>query len=61
MTIAKKDSKIEQAIAALRKLKESTDAEEAHIEADDILCEVLSHLGYDEVVDAYNDIEQWYS
>ena len=36
------------------------DKEEAHINADDILCEILTKLGYSDIVDFYNIIEKYY-
>ena len=32
-----------------------------HIEADDILCELLEYLGYGDVVEEYNKLDKWYS
>lgn len=37
------------------------DPEEAHYRADNILCEILDDLGYDEIVDIFNNIEKWYA
>ena len=37
------------------------DEELAHIEADDILCEVLRGLGYGEGVDVYERVAKWYA
>lgn len=45
----------------MKQLQESGDIEVAHIEADDILCEVLLQLGYKELVDAFNDLAKWYA
>lgn len=36
------------------------DQEKAHINADDILCEILIKLGYSDLVDVYNRIEKYY-
>lgn len=49
------------ALAVLRELANSDDTETAHYDADDILCEILTALGYTEIVDAYNAIDKWYS
>jgi len=48
---------------AIDKLKalEGYDKERDHCEADDILCELLSSLGYGEVVDQFNKLEKWYA
>lgn len=35
--------------------------EEGHMIADQILCELLSFLGYKELVDVYNGIRKWYA
>ena len=51
----------EDALIELLKLKGESDIETAHSEADDILCGVLIGLGYDDLVQAYNDIEKWYA
>lgn len=36
------------------------DKDAAHSIADDILCNFLKDLGYDEIVNIFNDIEKWY-
>lgn len=48
-------------LKALRKLADSKDIECAHIEADDLLCEILLDLGYDKIVEAYEAIDKWYA
>jgi len=48
----------------INKLKEeqgSDDTEEAHCNADDILCDVLIALGYQDIVDEYKKVNKWYS
>jgi len=37
------------------------DIESDHGEADNLMCEVLSSLGYDEGVQIYRRLEKWYS
>jgi len=37
------------------------DTEQAHVNADKILCELLEKLGYKEVVDKYNEVSGWYA
>ena len=37
------------------------DTEDAHIEADHILCEFLESLGFDELVTLYRKVYKWYS
>jgi hypothetical protein len=34
---------------------------EQHVEADEVLCELLISLGYEDVVEEYRKIEKWYS
>jgi hypothetical protein len=35
--------------------------EEDHIRADEILCEVMEKLGYNELVQAFTKVEKWYA
>lgn len=35
--------------------------EEAHGEADGVLCDLLTFLGYEDVVKAYDKIDKWYA
>lgn len=37
------------------------DAEMAHLEADDLLCNVLRRAGYSELVDEFAKVEKWYA
>lgn len=37
------------------------DAESAHGKADDLLCELLTELGYKEVVDRFELVHKWYA
>jgi len=39
----------------------NSDPEMAHINADDILCELLDELGYADLVDIYNKVEKWHA
>ncbi len=50
-----------QAIARLKELAASDDTEDAHIEADSVLCELLRELGYGDVVIAWGDIKKWFA
>lgn len=36
-------------------------AESGHIEADKILIDFISNLGYESIVEAWNEVEKWYS
>lgn len=42
-------------------VSERNDPEMFHIKADDLLCEILTDLGYGDVVAIFNDMERWYS
>ena len=57
--------KFEKELEELRNLKATGDYfenfETDHIEADEILCKILLELGYDEIVEAYNQVGKWYS
>ena len=37
------------------------DREEAHIKADDLLCKILTELGYDGIVKIYEAFYKWYA
>lgn len=41
--------------------KYSADTEGAHGRADDLLCEVLRHLGYGEGVAIFEKMDKWYA
>ena len=49
-----------EAIRKLLDLQKNRDMEYAHLEADNILCELLDSLGYEEVVEAFHDIDKEY-
>lgn len=53
----------EEALAALADLrtKKSRDCEHQHIVADEILCDLLRTLGYEDVVAEWEKIEKWYA
>ena len=52
----------EEAIAVLKELQGSGgDIEMDHIRADDVLCEILKTLGYEDVVIEYDAINKWYA
>lgn len=50
----------EEAISELKKADE-LDTESAHYRADEILCELLNSLGYQDVTEVYNNIHKWYA
>lgn len=37
------------------------DYERAHSDADDLLCELLRKLGFDSVVNAFDEVGKWYA
>ena len=54
--------KREQAIKELKRLHGGDqDVECAHGEADDILCDLLRSLGYEDVVEEWIKVEKWYA
>lgn len=55
------DKLSKSAIEELRKLKEMGDPEAAHSKADDVLCNLLKELGFNDVVTEYAKVEKWYA
>lgn len=51
----------EKAIEALEDLQGAYDIELEHCDADQVLCDLLSALGYQDVVDAWEKVEKWYA
>jgi len=51
----------EHVLSELERFAKSSDTEGAHVDADQILCEFLKSLGYDDVVSAFNRIVKWYA
>ena len=50
------------AIQSLKSLQGyNVDVEAVHGIADDILCDLLIDLGFQDVVDEYNKVEKWYA
>lgn len=49
------------AIKKLKKEQQSGDTEDAHLNADDILCKLLKKLGFSNVVDEYIKVDKWYA
>jgi hypothetical protein len=50
-----------QAMERLKALLDDDDTEGAHAAADAVLCELLTALGYEQVVEAWNKINKWYA
>jgi len=53
--------KSEEVINRLKKQQKNRDYENAHQIADDILCECLELLGYEDIVAEYNLVHKWYA
>lgn len=46
----------------LKRMQEvSSDPEQGHIEADEILCEIAAKHGYYEVVSIFESLKKWYA
>jgi len=41
--------------------RDGDDTEREHVEADEILCEMLIELGYEDIVELYYKIGKWYA
>ena len=48
-------------ISRLLEEVKSGDTEHAHCEGDGILCELLTELGYADVVEVYMKVPKWYA
>ena len=57
------DALYQKSLARLKELanKEYPDEEEDHGECDRILCDMLNALGYNDLTDAWDNVEKWYS
>lgn len=51
----------EKAMETLRQAQENGDYEGAHSIADEALCDLLTALGYVEVVAAWHKVGKWYA
>lgn len=52
----------EQAIIALKEYRQAgPDAESWHLRADEVLCELLTTLGYKDVVEEWKKVDRWYA
>jgi hypothetical protein len=51
----------DKAIKRLKELQDGYGIEEAHMEADNILCEVLEAMGLFVIVEEYAKIDKWYA
>ena len=56
------DRLVAVALKELQRIRSTSyDPESGHYEADDILCELLSDLGYPEINAAFYQIDRWYA
>ena len=55
------EAKVIAKLITLAKDAKEGDEENAHREADYLLCDFLDQLGYPEVVRAFDAIKKWYS
>lgn len=55
-----KQELIRRAVERLSDVKDF-DTERAHSEADETLCDVLTSLGYEEIVEAWRKVDKWYA
>ena len=45
----------------MKRLAESTDKEDRHIKADELMCKVLESLGYSVGVEIFRKMDNWYA
>ena len=57
----KKADIIKEAIEKMKECVNNADTEVAHLDADAVLCDVLTQLGYKELVDLYEKVKKWYA
>jgi hypothetical protein len=50
-----------QVVKKMHRLEDQYDTETAHVKADKLLSNFVRELGYDELADAFDDIEKWYA
>jgi hypothetical protein len=60
MAKEKKDKFVEKIKKELKECKKDN-PEDAHMRADVLLCDLLTHLGHQSVVDLFEDLEKWYA
>jgi hypothetical protein len=51
----------DEAIERLRQAQRNGDIEGAHGDADRVLCELLTTLGYEDVVREWEAVEKWFA
>lgn len=61
MRLTKKQAKArKECLATLKVLQKSWDIEGAHADADRALCDLLTALGMNDVVEEYEKVDKWY-
>lgn len=55
------DQKADENLQKMKALEGITDLESSHWDADEILCDMLNSMGFNELVDAYNKLDKWYA
>lgn len=48
-------------LSLMQELADCSEPEHAHSKADKLLCELLTDLGYGNIVNAYEKVEKWYA
>lgn len=51
----------EEAIIELRQCQSNFDTEAAHVDADGVLTDLLTSLGYQDVVAEWEKVDKWYA
>ena len=51
----------EKAIERLKAEQQNDDTEMAHSNADNVLCDLLTALGYQDVVREYHKVDKWFA
>lgn len=54
-------TRMEEAIDRMRELQKPGDTEEAHVMADEVLCQMLENLGCHQLVAEWRKIDKWYA
>ena len=54
---------IQKATKQMQKIADMSDAdpEKYHAEADDLLIDTIKQLGFDDLAEAYDNVEKWYA
>jgi hypothetical protein len=55
------EEEVKNYLAELKEHAESGDPECSHYDADRILCDIVSKLGYKEIVDIWEKVPKWYA